>query len=99
MRVLVRTVASLATVMAVLAWFACGNDCSSAEDCDPDECRVIRARKAGEDELRPVGCVEKERDDVAALVTYARDGAGNCWVFNSALLAQGFVEDRSCQTD
>jgi hypothetical protein len=85
--------------MAVLSCCACGDDCSSADDCDPDECRVIRARQAGEDELRPVGCVEKGRDDAAAVVTYARDGAGNCWVFNSALLAQGFVEDRSCQAE
>ncbi len=84
------------TLAATDGMLACRGTCRTLQHCDAEQCSVLSAVQVGRQEPEPVGCVEKERDNAPGVSTYARDGAGVCWIFPTTLLAAGFVEDDSC---
>jgi hypothetical protein len=76
---------------------ACKRDCRSLDDCGPEHCAVLSALHVGQEQPQPVACVAKAKDNAPGVVTYARDGAGGCWIFPTTLVAEGYVADDSCR--
>ncbi|MEY2930119.1 MAG: hypothetical protein RL033_868 [Pseudomonadota bacterium] len=78
--------------------FACSRRaCRSLGDCDLERCAVLSALALGKEQPQPVGCVTKEQDSAPGVSTYARDGAGACWIFPTTLVAEGYSVDDSCR--
>ena len=91
-----RIALSFATVGVLV--LACGKRaCLSLRDCDTQRCAVLSALELGQSQPRPVGCVEKAKDNAPGVSTYARDGAGGCWIFPTTLVAEGYSVDDSCR--
>lgn len=89
-------VAALVLTSAAALPQACQGSCRSLAQCDAQHCAVLSAVQVGRDQPRPVGCIEKERDNAPGVSTYARDAQGVCWIFPTTLVADGFVADDSC---
>lgn len=88
--------AALALTSASVLPPGCRGSCRSLEHCDPEICAVLTAVQLGHEQPQPVGCVEQARNDAPGVSTYARDGAGACWIFPTTLIAEGFAADESC---
>lgn len=89
-------VAVFALTTASSLALACRGSCRTLERCEAEQCAVLSAVRVGQEQPKPVGCIEKEQNDAPGVSTYARDGAGVCWIFPTTLIAQGFVADESC---
>src|SRR5688572_33332716 len=74
---------------------ACRGACRSLAHCDIEQCAVLAAVQVGQEQPRPVGCIERERNNEPGVSTYARDSAGACWIFPTTLVATGFTADDS----
>jgi hypothetical protein len=75
----------------------CRGACRTLAHCDSEQCAVLSAVPVGQERPRPVGCIDRERDNQPGVSTYARDGAGACWIFPTTLVADGFTADDSCR--
>jgi hypothetical protein len=89
---------ALSLAMAGALLVACSKrPCRSLGDCDAQRCAVLSALALGKAQPQPVGCIEKAKDNAPGVVTYARDGAGGCWIFPTTLVAEGYAVDDSCR--
>lgn len=84
-------------IVSVLVCACSKRPCRSLADCAPEHCAVLSALQVGREQPQPVACVEKAKDSAPGVVTYARDGAGSCWIFPTTLVAEGYVADDSCR--
>lgn len=85
--------------LAAASGVACDEDCGSLDDCDREECQVIRgARLTGAEPagLIPVGCAPADRP-AGDLETYARAPDGTCWWFPTTLIPDDFIYDQRCR--
>jgi hypothetical protein len=86
-------------LLAAASAVACDEDCSSLDDCDGEECQVIRGAKLTGSDPRgslPAGCVAAGTP-AGDLQTHARAPDGACWVFSTTLVPDDFTPDDSCK--
>lgn len=81
------------------AILGCGSECDSVDDCDPDECQLIRGRNLDSEDpdiLRPAGCTSNDQAGGSDVFTTALAPDQSCWLFPSSLIPKDFTRDDTC---